>query len=460
MPSSAHAGATSKFSADLVREDYVPKEDYCSREFAELERKYLWPRIWQLACREEDLPHVGSFVTYDILDESVIIVRTSSTEIKAYNNACLHRGRRLTSGEGRTALLLCKFHGWSWTLDGANKRVVDRDDWGTLLDPESLRLHEFRVGVWAGFVFVNFDENCESFEDYLGGLTGRLSCFEWEKQRYRWYTTVEVEANWKTCQEAFHEAYHVQTTHKILEPITDARASAGYAEGRHGYLARLDGERVIGRYETGPKVHDMRAAYLESLRVNVYDIRAVFTERDYQAACRIMEELPASASYMDAALKAYDFMREAALATGIGYPDITRPQIFTAGSVSTFFPNTSNVIGTPTSGLWYRFRPTPDNNPNRCIFDIYSLERFAPGTEPKVEKQVYKDWRECPNIPPLLLDDFSNIPDVQRGLRTKYFKAARPNPKLEGIIPNMHRALREFIQQGVEAEERARRSID
>ncbi|RYG64779.1 hypothetical protein EON77_19310, partial [bacterium] len=87
----------SKFPPEEVREDWVPKEDYTSVEFAELERKYLWPRIWQVACREEDLPKTGSFVTYEILDESVIVTRTAEGEIKAYNNACLHRGRRLLS---------------------------------------------------------------------------------------------------------------------------------------------------------------------------------------------------------------------------------------------------------------------------------------------------------------------------------------------------------------------------
>src|SRR5690606_22342621 len=72
-----------------------PVEAFVSEAYAELERERLWPRVWQVACRLEELPSVGSFVTYDIAGDSVIVVRTSDSELKAYHNVCPHRGRRL-----------------------------------------------------------------------------------------------------------------------------------------------------------------------------------------------------------------------------------------------------------------------------------------------------------------------------------------------------------------------------
>lgn len=446
----------SKFPPEEVREDWVPKEDYTSVEFAELERKYLWPRIWQVACREEDLPKTGSFVTYEILDESVIVTRTAEGEIKAYNNACLHRGRRLTEGEGKTPKFVCKFHGWSWNLQGENIRVVDVEDWGPCLAQKDMGLHEFKVGIWGGFVFINMDPNCESFETFLGDLPQRLDCLEFEKQRYRWYISVEVECNWKTAQEAFHEAYHVQTTHRGLAPYQDSRSDGSVVHGRHGHLQKsLLQEPVIGRYVGGSGLADQRLAFLESIRVNCRGVGSIITDQELQAAHRILTELPETATWMEAAVKGYEFMKEAAIASGVGYPDVTRHQMQEIGNVCTIFPNTSNVLASPINGLWYRFRPTPDNNPNHCIFELFSLERFTPGSEPKVEKQIFKNWRECKAMPSFLLEDFANIPDVQRGMRTKYFKAARTNPVLERIISNMHEQLREFIQEGIEAERRA-----
>ena len=60
--------------------------------------------------------------------------------IRAFNNACLHRGRRLLEGCGRSARMFCRFHGWTWNIDGTNARVLDRGDWQGRLDDVDLNL--------------------------------------------------------------------------------------------------------------------------------------------------------------------------------------------------------------------------------------------------------------------------------------------------------------------------------
>jgi phenylpropionate dioxygenase-like ring-hydroxylating dioxygenase large terminal subunit len=72
----------------------VPVSRYTSREYHELEREHLWRRLWQMASRQEHIPEVGSYVRYDIAGDSYLVVRTRDG-IKAYVNACLHRGRAL-----------------------------------------------------------------------------------------------------------------------------------------------------------------------------------------------------------------------------------------------------------------------------------------------------------------------------------------------------------------------------
>ena len=73
----------------------IPVEAYISEAYARAERDKLWRKVWLQAGRVDDLPHVGSYVTYDILDDSVLIVRTATDRIKAYHNVCTHRGRKL-----------------------------------------------------------------------------------------------------------------------------------------------------------------------------------------------------------------------------------------------------------------------------------------------------------------------------------------------------------------------------
>src|SRR3546814_11601219 len=84
-----------------VRDDYIPKNDYLSPEFARYEAEHLWPRIWPVACRDEEIPNVGDFVTFDVLKDSLTIVRTAPATIKCFHNVCMHRGRRLTEGCGQ-----------------------------------------------------------------------------------------------------------------------------------------------------------------------------------------------------------------------------------------------------------------------------------------------------------------------------------------------------------------------
>ena len=80
---------------DLNEPLTYPVEAFVSREYAAAEDELLWGKIWQMAGRLEDLPEVGSFFTYNIKDESIIVIRTDSDTIKAFYNVCPHRGRQL-----------------------------------------------------------------------------------------------------------------------------------------------------------------------------------------------------------------------------------------------------------------------------------------------------------------------------------------------------------------------------
>ena len=68
---------------------------YISEDYARAERDKLWRKVWQQIGRVEEIPEVGSYLTYDILDDSIIVVRTGPNEFRAHHNVCMHRGRRL-----------------------------------------------------------------------------------------------------------------------------------------------------------------------------------------------------------------------------------------------------------------------------------------------------------------------------------------------------------------------------
>jgi phenylpropionate dioxygenase-like ring-hydroxylating dioxygenase large terminal subunit len=79
-------------------DDVVARARYTSARFLALEFERLWPRVWQVACREEEIAEVGDFCEYLIGDQSILVVRSAPDAVVAHHNTCLHRGTRMAEG--------------------------------------------------------------------------------------------------------------------------------------------------------------------------------------------------------------------------------------------------------------------------------------------------------------------------------------------------------------------------
>jgi phenylpropionate dioxygenase-like ring-hydroxylating dioxygenase large terminal subunit len=437
-----------------LRADFVPKDHYLSREFLRLEKERLWPKVWQVACREEELPRVGSFIAYDIMDESIVVVRTSATELKAFYNVCQHRGRRLVEGSGQINHFHCRFHGWQYRLDGSVSRVLDRQDWDGCPDvsDRDLSLEPLLVDTWAGWVFVNPDRNAKPLAEFLGAVPKHLDPYEIQKMRYRWYVSVKVPCNWKVGLEAFDEAYHTWATHPQLMPTYGDDVTRNRTYGPHGmFYLPANLQYPMGapspRLGQAPPT-DYRPKIVEYVDEYNRTLRAFFSERDAEATHRLLTEAPADASPFEVIAKMMEFQREAAIASGAGWPDITAEQMMEAGTDWHVFPNLI-MLPYPDAVLAYRSLPHP-TDPDYCFFEVYSLQRYAPGAEPPLERQYLHgpdDWRRFKDISIILQQDFDNMGEVQRGMKSRGFKGARTNPLQEATVSNFHRALLEYVNQ-------------
>jgi phenylpropionate dioxygenase-like ring-hydroxylating dioxygenase large terminal subunit len=436
-----------------VRADFVPTEHYTAPEFLRLEKDRLWPRVWQAACREEELPRVGSFVTYDIMDESIVVVRTSETELKAFYNVCQHRGRRLTEGCGQISQFHCRFHGWQYRLDGTVSRVLDREDWDGCADftDADLSLKAVKVGTWAGWVFVNPDPGAQPLADFLGAVPQFLDPFEIGKMRIRWCVSVKVPCNWKVGLEAFNEAYHASATHPQLMATYGEDITRSRTFGPHGnFQIQMNPGFPMGAPSPRlgqPAPKDLRPNIIAYFDEYARTLRAFFSDRDAEAARRLMTEVSPDASPGEMLVKAIEFQREAAIASGAGWPDISFEQLIAAGTDWHVFPNLI-MLSYPDATLAYRALPHA-RDPNVCYFEVYSLQRYAPGAEPPLEKRVMhgdEDWRNFKEISGLLQQDFDNMGAVQQGMKSRGFRGARTNPRQETSVSNLHRAILEYLE--------------
>ena len=203
----------------------VPAHVYYSQEWHDLEVEKLWSRVWQFACLVDDIPNPGDYHVYDIAHLSFLIVRTADGGIKALRNACLHRGRKLRTCEGKGAKnLRCAFHGWNWNLDGSLKEIPCEWDFPDL-DKSEYDLPDAKVGVWQGFVFINPDRDAEPLEDFIGTLGDHFTHLPFTHRYKAAHVSKIMPVNWKALQEAFMEAYHTVATHPtLMENLGDANS--------------------------------------------------------------------------------------------------------------------------------------------------------------------------------------------------------------------------------------------
>ena len=232
----------------------VPYARYTSAAFARLEAERFWLKVWQMACRLDQIPEPGSYTVYDILDQSIVLVRVDADTVKAYRNACPHRATALATGSGRFQLgaITCPFHGWKWDLAGNCTHLPGRDEFaGGCLRDEEVALREVHVRVWAGSVYISLAREPEPFEAMMAPIAELVDGVRMADMRFYWHIQVRVNANWKVTQEAFMEAYHVFQTHpQLINGVSPEEAGKLYTyqtfEHGHG-LFQSGGVNAIGR---------------------------------------------------------------------------------------------------------------------------------------------------------------------------------------------------------------------
>ena len=235
--------ATDDIQHFLVRADgFLPKERYTSAEFADLEFERLWPRVWQIAGRDEELAAPGDFLEYAIGDDSIVVTcapRPASSPRSTTRAGTAARVSPTGAAPSPNGEIRCPYHAWTYALDGKLAHVPDREEFAGL--PDDLGLRPVRVECWGGFVFVNMDLDAEPLLDFLDPLPTLLAPYSFDELRFRTYRSTIIHANWKAVVDAFNESYHVQGLHEQILPWTDDTSIAYEQFDRHSHYGRLAG---------------------------------------------------------------------------------------------------------------------------------------------------------------------------------------------------------------------------
>ena len=427
---------------DCLREDTQPTVEnialdvsrWTEQSFFDREVELLWPKVWQMVCRETALVRPGDYFVYEITRYSILLVCTEDNTIKAYHNSCLHRGRAIKSGKGRSRELRCPYHGFAWNLDGTFKEAFCQWEFEHE-NLEDLSLPEVQVACWGGWVFINMDPEASSFESYASILPDHFQRWRPEERYVSLHIEKEIRCNWKAGMEAFIESYHAVQTHPQILSFTGGDNSQYDVWGDH--VSRtitpqgVANPGQVDRYSVIETVNDMlgdggfdHAAELIGIEKEKLGSReAIGAVRKQQFRDCLNSDVLASATNSE--------MMDSILYL--------------------LFPNFSPWGGFH-SQITYRHRPN-GMDVNSCLMDIYFLDSFASGQErPPDAKTIHlnadQPFSEAPEfglLSAIFDQDATNLPEVQRGLKASQTRKVISASYQELRIRHFHSTLDKYL---------------
>ena len=255
----------------------LPREYYQSESIYQEEVEKIFYQRWLLACREEEIPTPGDFLTVPVGEESIILVRDEQRQIRAHFNVCRHRGTRICmeeKGQFASGFIRCPYHAWQYELSGPLKAApLMKDVPG--FQKADYPLFSVHVGLWGGFVFINLAEDPVPFEGEMGALIGRFEAWHFPELRIAHQLNYTLRCNWKIILQNYQECYHCPGVHPLLSKWTPFRSSVhdrfdGAVIGGYMELTEPRGSMTMDGKAAGPPVCNVSGDDLQ--RVHYYSV--------------------------------------------------------------------------------------------------------------------------------------------------------------------------------------------
>jgi len=183
-----------------------PVENYHSQERFDAEIALLRRRPVPF-CPSAGLPETGSYIARKAAGTPLVVVRGRDGKVRAFINACRHRGMQVASGSGCSRAFVCPYHAWTYDLEGKLKAIRGPEAFPEV-NIEDHGLTEVSAQEKGGLVYVMQEGkiNSQMLENNLDYFTPEQEMFQ------------EVEAtnkaNWKLITETLLEGYHIKSLHK------------------------------------------------------------------------------------------------------------------------------------------------------------------------------------------------------------------------------------------------------
>lgn len=206
----------------LERAETIPSSWYTDQQFFEFERGAIFATTWQLAGHHDRLRGPGDYLRASVAGNPVIIVRGKDNLVRAFYNVCRHRGGPIAIEESGTCnALQCKYHGWTYTLEGM-LRGVPQFDRVELFDRKDYGLIPVDFTAWEGLIFVGMPGAGKvDLQSKLEHIRKRIAPIDLGRKKFFRRVAYRLNCNWKVYVDNYLEGYHLPYVHPELCTILD-----------------------------------------------------------------------------------------------------------------------------------------------------------------------------------------------------------------------------------------------
>jgi len=409
----------------------IPASRYTSAAWQDLETERLWTRVWQIACTEDCVAEPGDYWVYEIGPLSIFVLRGQDGVLRAFQNACRHRGKLLLKGSGRGLTeVRCRYHHWCYDLEGHLRAASRNDEHAGRPGPTSLV--PVAVDSWGGFVFVNPDTDCESLEEFLEVLPEELRWVGMEDYSCSLFMTVRVACNWKLVVDAFVETYHLHAVHPQMLAIADDVNTPITLYDKHTMFMQPYGV-PSPRRNGGVSNQELWEEFVRNLG---HRLGLPFASAESPGP---HPPVPEGSTLRDVLVAQ---IREHLSKLGPRYSELDDSRIIDDFHYHIFPNSVFNVF----AGWYGLIRARPGPTPDECLLDMWNFDLLAaddPARHARPEEKLLSP-EEIRSLGPVMAQDLDLLPDIQKGLRQPSVETLRLVPA-EARIGRMHEVLDRYL---------------
>ncbi len=228
----------------------LPQPFYNDERVFQLDMQEIFHKEWLIAGMTCEIPAKGNYLTLQIGNNPIIVIRGAEGVVHAFHNVCRHRGSRLcTSDKGKVAKLVCPYHQWTYEVDG--RLLFAGTEMGADFNLADYNLKPVNCKTAGGYIFISLAENPPAIDEFLATLAHYMEPYDMENAKVAVQTTLMEKANWKLVLENNRECYHCNGSHPELlntllewDDTNDPRATQSFKDHVAESAAKWEAEKI------------------------------------------------------------------------------------------------------------------------------------------------------------------------------------------------------------------------